>query len=216
MSVLSQKSGEKPLLRGHIHQAAFFAALGACALLIAKSTDHSATISSIVYSCGLIVLFGTSALYHRPYWPPSTRALLKRFDHAAIFILIAGSFTPVCMLALPDDEGFGLLVAIWIAAAVGILQSLFWPKAPRWLTTLFYVVVGWFAAPYLRLLQISLGWSNLILLAAGGVVYTLGAVLYALRLPQLTPRVFGYHEFFHVLTVIGAVLHFIVIYQLIR
>jgi len=211
----SQTHTGKPRLRGYVHQEAFFISLGACALLIAKSSSGKALVASIIYSLGLLMLFGISATYHRPYWEPSARALMKRFDHCAIFIQIAGSFTPICMLALPEQVGNKLLLIIWSAAVLGILQSIFWSKAPRWVTAIFYVVMGWLALPYLGELKVTLGFNYLMLLAAGGVVYTIGAVFYALKKPNLFPGTFGYHELFHVLTIIGAAFHFIVIYQLI-
>jgi hemolysin III len=212
----AQMPGMKPLLRGYLHQEAFFIALGACILLIAKSTSQVSYLSSIVYSLGLLMLFGISAIYHRPQWSPKPRALLKRFDHCAIFILIAGTFTPVCLLALPEDQGDRLLLIIWGAAILGIIQSIFWVKAPKWLTAIFYIAMGWLALPYLSELKVTLGVGALGLLAAGGVVFTVGAVFYALKKPNLAPGIFGYHELFHLLTVVGAALHFAVVYQLIK
>lgn len=208
-------SPQKPLLRGYFHQEAFFVAIGACALLIAKSSNPTSLAASLIYSMGLIVLFGTSALYHRPTWGQLARKWMKRFDHAAIFLLIAGTFTPVCLLALPTEQGTRLLTVVWAFAVIGILQSLLWISAPKWLTSIFYVIVGWMALPYLGELRNSLGLRNLILLAVGGGFFTLGAVLYALKAPKFWPRVFGYHELFHVLTIVAAILHFIVVYQLI-
>lgn len=206
----------KPKLRGYIHQEAFFVSLGACLLLIAKCTTTLSLIATLVYSFGLLILFGTSATYHRPMWPPKHRAMMKRFDHCAIFILIAGTFTPFCLLALAPEDGHKLLTVIWSTAALGILQSFLWPKAPKWFTALFYVIAGWMVLPYLSELKDSLGQTNLSILAAGGVVYTLGAVAYAMKRPRLRPTIFGYHEFFHVLTVIGAAFHFFVVYQIIH
>lgn len=205
----------KPRLRGYFHQEAFYTALGACALLIARSSNQRARTASIIYSGGLLFLFGMSAIYHRPHWEPRARAILKRFDHSAIFILIAGTFTPICLLSLPERSGHQLLLIIWLAAFVGILQSVLWAKAPKWLTSFLYVVMGWFALPYLDELRESLGRKNLSLIVAGGIVYTIGAVFYAMKKPKLSPSVFGYHEAFHLLTIIAAILHFIVIQQLI-
>jgi hemolysin III len=206
----------KPRLRGYLHQETFFVALGACALLIAKSSGSKELWASIVYSVALLLLFAISAIYHRPQWQPRPRALMKRLDHSAIFVQIAGTFTPICLLALPDDQGAKLLWIVWSAALLGILQAIFWTSAPKWVTSIFYVVMGWLALPYLGELRTSLGFENLILLAAGGVVYTIGAVFYALKKPNFVPNVFGYHELFHLFTIIGAALHFIVVYQLIR
>ncbi len=206
---------KKPLLRGYFHQEAFFTALGACALLIAKSSNHRSLFASIVYSAGLLLLLGISALYHRPYWGPKPRAVMKRLDHSAIFTLIAGTFTPFCLFSLPQEQGRILLVIIWCSALAGICQSIFWAKAPRWLSVFFYLASGWMVVPYLSDLKQSLGWANLSLLAAGGVVYTVGAIFYGLKKPKIAPTVFGYHELFHIFTIIAAGLHFIVVYQLI-
>lgn len=206
----------KPALRGYLHQEAFFVALGACILLIAKSTNSISYLSSLVYSLGLLLLFGISAIYHRPQWEPKQRAVLKRLDHSAIFVLIAGTFTPICLLGLPQEQGNLLLIVIWVAALAGIIQSIFWVKAPKWLTALFYIAMGWMALPYLAVLKISLGTASLLLLAIGGVVYTVGAVFYAKKRPNIRPGIFGYHELFHLFTVIGAAFHFVVVYRLIE
>lgn len=206
---------QKPIFRGYIHQEAFFICIGACALLIAKSTTRTAFIASVIYSLGLLILFGISAYYHRPHWQPVQRAIMKRLDHSGIFIQIAGTFTPICLLALPEASGFKLLVIIWSFAFVGVLQSIFWVKAPKYVTAILYVIMGWIALPYLSEMKQALGLNQLILLISGGVVFTIGAVFYATRKPILFPNTFGYHELFHLFTVIGALLHFIVIYQLI-
>jgi hemolysin III len=206
---------KKPLLRGYLHQEAFFASLGACALLVAKSTNPQSLLASVIYSCGLLLLFGISAIYHRPHWQPKPRAFMKRLDHSAIFILIASTFTPICLLALPAKEGHQLLLVVWAVAGAGVLQSIFWVKAPKAFTALFYVFMGWLALPYLGDLKDSLGTAKLTFIIAGGVVYTIGAIFYALKKPKLVMEVFGYHELFHLFTIIGAGLHFVAIYQLI-
>ncbi len=207
---------QKPLLRGYLHQEAFFIALGACALLIAKSSQPMTLAAAIIYSLGLLLMLGTSSIYHRIHWKPDTRAILKRLDHSAIFIQIAGTFTPICLLALGQKDGNFLLYLIWIAAVIGILQSIFWVKAPKFATAILYVVMGWFALPYVSELSQSLGQTKVSLVVAGGIVYTIGSVFYAMKRPQIVPGIFGYHELFHLFTIIGATLHFVVIYQLIQ
>jgi hemolysin III len=204
----------KPLLRGVLHQQAFFIALGACSLLIAKSTTNISLIASIVYTVSVLLLFGISTIYHRILWQPTPRAFMKRLDHSAIFILIAGTFTPICLLALPPTDGRQLLITVWGFASLGILQAMAWSSAPKWFRVLFYVVVGWLALPYLNQLEQSLGSLSVGFLAAGGVAYTVGAVIYFLKIPK-SAAIFGYHEAFHVMTIIGAVLHFLVVYRLI-
>lgn len=207
---------QKPLLRGYLHQEAFFIALGACALLIAKSSQSITLVAAITYSLGLLLMLGVSTIYHRIHWEPKPRAFLKRLDHSAIFIQIAGTFTPICLLALSESDGIFLLKVIWTAAAVGILQSIFWVKAPKFVTAIFYVVMGWLALPYLSELAKALGPVKFSLIVSGGIVYTVGSLFYATKRPKMTPHIFGYHELFHLFTIVGAILHFVVIYQLIN
>jgi len=208
-------SSKKPKLRGWIHQEAFFLSLGACLVMLTQTKDGTAFVASLVYSFSLLFLFAISAIYHRPHWAPKPRALLKRFDHCAIFILIAGTFTPVCLLGLSKESGEHLLLVVWSAALIGVAQSIFWVKAPKWFNGVLYVFVGWLLLPYSSEVQQSLGLNNVLLLVAGGVAYTVGAVFYVLKKPNFRAGVFGYHELFHVLTVIGAGLHFIVVYRLV-
>ncbi len=141
---------------------------------------------------------------------------MKRFDHCAIFFSISGAFTPICLFGLSAEKGHYLLGLVWAAAFLGVFQSVFWLSAPKWVTAIFYVALGWLALPYLSELKESLGIANLLMILAGGVAYTAGAIFYALKWPKLSLNVFGYHELFHSLTIIGALFHFIVIYQLIR
>ncbi len=206
---------QKPLLRGHFHQAAFFYALGAWSMLLTQSQNTTTLIALIIYGIGLNGLFGISALYHRPKWQPRARTWMRRLDHSAIFLLIAGTFTPICLLILQPESGLKLLVIVWIAAALGICQSLFWIHAPKWLSALLYVAFGSIAYPYLSQIEAALGFAGVSLLLSGGIIYTLGAVVYALKKPDPYPRVFGYHEIFHVLVIIGAILHFIAITRIV-
>jgi hemolysin III len=203
----------KPLWRGQFHQAAFFFSLGACALLILRSQNIISFIATLVYSLSLCGLFGISALYHRVQWSAKNRVWLRRLDHAAIFILIAGTATPICLLALPI-EGAKVLTMIWLAAGLGVLQSLFWVTAPKWLAAILYVVVGWLAVPYLPEFHTALGSAKVFMLLLGGVLYTLGALVYAFKYPNPWPKYFGYHEIFHLLVIGAAFFHFVVVYQL--
>lgn len=216
MSSSTQAPLQKPLLRGYLHQEAFFIALGACALLIAKSSQAVTLLAALVYSLGLLLMLGVSTIYHRVHWQPKPRAFMKRLDHSAIFIQIAGTFTPICLLALNESDGIFLLKVIWLAAIAGILQSIFWVKAPKFVTAIFYVVMGWQALPYVSELGKSLGDGKLSLIVGGGIVYTIGSLFYATKRPNIKPNVFGYHELFHLFTIIGAILHFVVVYQLIN
>lgn len=207
---------KKPVLRGYFHQEAFFISVGACAMLIANSTHVIAYFASSIYSFGLLFMFGVSAIYHRPHWEPKPRAFLKRLDHSAIFILIAATSTPLCLLALSQSSGKAFLLLIWVVAFIGVLQSIFWVSAPKYLTAIFYVGMGWLALPYLSEIHSSLGFAQLLLLIIGGVFYSVGAIFYALKWPVRSARIFGYHELFHIFTIVAATLHFIVIYQIIK
>jgi hemolysin III len=204
----------KPLLRGHFHQAAFFVAVGACAVLLAEAAKTNAVGAIFIYSLGLCGMLGISALYHRPQWGHAGRLWMKRLDHAAIFLMIAGTGTPVALLGVPGSSGEKLRNIFWGVAVLGILQSLFWVKAPKWVSALLYVGMGWLALPYLAELKTALGSAGLAFLLAGGIVYTVGAVIYALKRPNPWPHVFGYHEIFHLLVVVAAVLHFCCVYRL--
>ncbi|MDD4975857.1 MAG: hemolysin III family protein [Bacteriovorax sp.] len=206
----------KPLLRGHSHQAAFFFALGACSILLSNAHGSRTVFATIIYSLSLIGLLGISALYHRPTWRPQQRMWMKRMDHAAIYVLIAGTATPICLLALSPIAGVKLLQLIWGAALFGIIQSLFWVTAPKWVSSILYVTVGCLIVPFLPELKAALTIDDVWLIVEGGVVYIIGAIIYALRRPNPNPKIFGYHEIFHLLVITGAGFHFLVIYKLIK
>lgn len=205
----------KPKLRGFFHQAAFFISMGACGMLISLAKNFDSLISLFIYSFGVVTLFGVSALYHRWQWSPQSRQWMRRLDHAAIFIMIAGTGTPLCLLAISETGGKNLLVLIWGAAFLGILQTLFWIKAPKYLSAILYLVMGWLAAPYIAELKVALGNFSVSLIIIGGMIYSIGALVYALKRPNPWPLIFGYHEIFHILTIVAAILHFIVIARLI-
>lgn len=206
----------KPVLRGHFHQGMFFISLGACAVLITLSKNNLELVSMIVYSLAVLIMFGISTIYHRITWTPEQRQLMKRFDHAGIYIMIAGSFTPVCLLVLQEETGKNLLLFIWIIAIFGILQSIFFVNLPKMVSALLYIGMGFLILPYLSLLIPGLGALNVSLLIAGGVAYVIGAIAYGLKKPVFRPNIFGYHEFFHIMVSIGAILHFVMIYRLVR
>jgi len=204
----------KPLLRGYIHQVGFVIALGACGLLISQSHGTRALAANMVYSFSLIGLYGVSALYHTPLWGRRAYALMRCIDHAAIFGLIAGSATPICLLGIKGELGFELVSLIWGVAILGMLIAVFWSRGPKWVRALLYVSAGWLAFPYLSQIESSLGTTNLWLLLAGGITYTLGAIVYACKRPDPIPHIFGYHELFHLLVVIASGFHFVIIYNL--
>ena len=203
-------------MRGHFHQAMFFVSLGACSLLMMKSHTRLEMVSTLVYSLGLFFMFGVSALYHRINWAPKSRAIMKRLDHSAIYIMIAGTFTPVTMLALPEPAGTRLLLSIWFVAVVGIIQSIFFVNLPKMVSAVLYLIAGYMIAPYFKDLIPRLGSINMILLVTGGLAYSIGALTYGLKRPKLNPLVFGYHELFHLLVSVGAVLHFMLIYSIVN
>lgn len=183
--------------------------------MVIQTSSPVAWRGSVIYSLSLLFLFGVSAIYHRPHWEPRQRAFLKRLDHGAIFILIAGTATPVCLVGLPPEGGSKMLIIIWSSALLGLLQSIFWIGAPKWVSGILYVIMGWLIVPYLPELKATMDNNGLFLILLGGIAYTVGAVFYVFKKPNFFPGVFGYHELFHVMTVIGAALQFASIYKLI-
>ncbi|HSW93215.1 MAG TPA: hemolysin III family protein [Gammaproteobacteria bacterium] len=201
-------------MRGYIHQAAFVVALGACSLLVSQSHDTRELVSNVVYSLSLVGLYGVSALYHTPMWSRQTYVMIRRIDHAAIFALMAGSATPICLLGIKGEAGQELIIIIWIIAFLGMMTSVFWSHSPKWVRAVLYITAGWLAVPYLPEIKSSLGMTNLELLLAGGLTYTVGAIIYACKRPDPIPHIFGYHEIFHVLVVVASAFHFGMIYNL--
>jgi hemolysin III len=199
----------KPLLRGVSHEVAAALALAAWIVLAILAPSARGRLAGGVYGASVFALFAVSAVYHRPTWSPRARLLMRRLDHSAIFLLIAGTYTPLC-LALGGARGEALLAVAWGGALLGVALSVAWPKAPKALTAVVYVALGWVVLPVLPALRALLGTGAIGLLGAGGIVYSLGAVVYATRRPDPFPRVFGYHEVFHALVIVAAVLHFLV------
>lgn len=197
---------EKPILRGVSHEIAAAVALLAWVALVATAPAARGRVAANVYGASLFALFTVSALYHRKTWAPRARMWMRRLDHSAIFLLIAGTYTPIGLLLGP--RGGTLLTAVWAGAVLGVAQSVLWPRAPKALVAAVYVALGWMVLPMLPALRGALGPGALALLGAGGVLYTLGAVVYASRRPDPFPRVFGYHEVFHAMVIVAAALHF--------
>jgi hemolysin III len=205
----------KPLLRGVSHQIAAGVALAGLVALVLLAPGPRARLAGAIYGGSLVALFTVSALYHRPTWGPRIRPWLRRLDHSAIFLLIAGSYTPLCLL-LGDDRSRMLLGLVWVGAGLGMLRAILWPTAPRALSTSLYLLLGWAAVPLVPAIQRTLGTGPLLLLAAWGLLYTVGAVIYATRRPDPFPRVFGYHEIFHALVIAAAGLQFAVVAGAVR
>jgi hemolysin III len=181
-------------------------------VLVASAPTQQGRISSAVFAATAILLFGVSALLHRGSWSPDTEALLRRLDHANIYLIIAGTYTPFAVLALPPSEGRVLLLIVWTGALAGVILRVFWVGAPRWLTTTLYVVVGWVAVLFIPGLIDGAGATVVILIVIGGILYTLGAVVYATKWPNPFPGVFGFHEVFHALTVAAFSVHYVAVW----
>ncbi|HYB27493.1 MAG TPA: hemolysin III family protein [Solirubrobacteraceae bacterium] len=199
----------KPRLRGVFHQWACAGAVPLGLILVVVAGTARARIALTVYSVSLVALFGVSALYHRINWRSlSRRDWMRRLDHSMIFVLIAGSYTPIAMLVLHGPLAVAILLAVWAGALLGIVFNLVWRDAPVWLRAALYVGLGWIAVAALPQLGTAIGIGGLALLGLGGVLYTLGAVVYAVRRPDPVPAVFGYHEVFHILVIAAAALQY--------
>jgi hemolysin III len=196
-----------PILRGVSHFWAFWCALVATVALVALAPP-AARGAALVYGAGLCLLFAGSASFHRLRCGPGLRSLLCRIDHSAIFIFIAASYTPVSLLVLDGPTGWTLFAAAWAGALAGVALSLVWIGAPRVLFAGTYVALGWIALLAMPELVARLPVVPLVLMAGGGVLYTVGAVVYATRRPDPWPRVFGFHEVFHALVIAAAAMHF--------
>jgi hemolysin III len=196
----------KPLWRGWIHAGTFPIAIAAGIVLICLADGAAAKWSSAVFMATSLLLFGNSALYHRFHWKPRTKVILKRIDHANIFLLIAGTYTPIAVLALPPSKGILLLTLVWAGTILGIAFRVFWITAPRWLYVPLYVILGWGAMMYVVDL-LNANAAMMILVLVGGGLYTIGAVIYGLKRPNPVPGVFGFHEIFHTLTVLAFLCH---------
>jgi hemolysin III len=205
-------------MRGWLHTYAFFVAAAGGIVLVTLAATHAgrpgpaAAISCAVYSLTVCGLFGTSALYHRRVWSPRGFQLMRRLDHSMIFVFIAGTYTPFSVLLLPRTKEIVILAVVWGGALLGVATKLVSPNAPRWLSAPLYVALGWVAVAVLPDFLHRGGAATLVLLLTGGVVYTLGAVAYALRRPNPWPGVFGHHEVFHACTLVAAICQHIAIY----
>jgi hemolysin III len=196
----------KPTWRGWIHAATFPIAIIAGVVLVLVAQGGAAKWAAAVFMASSMLLFGNSALYHRFDWSPKVRMTLKRIDHANILLLIAGTYTPLAVLALPPGKGALLLVFVWTGALIGILLRVFWINTPRWLYVALYLLLGWAAVMYLADLFVANS-TMMVLVIVGGLLYTGGAVVYALKKPNPWPGHFGFHEIFHVCTVLAFLCH---------
>lgn len=201
----------KPRLRGVLHQYAFFVSLAGGTGLVFASPTQRAQVAAAVYASALAGLFAASALYHRITWSPKSRRWMRRLDHSMIFVLIAGTYTPFALLLLSDVHAAMVLGMVWLAALSGMLLKLAWIDAPKWVTAAVAVAIGWAVVAASPDLAGSAGPLAVALTIAGGVLYTTGALIYALKRPDPVPSVFGYHELFHALVIAAAAVHFLVI-----
>ncbi len=201
----------KPLLRGWIHAGMAPLVVAAAVVLVALSPTTSARASNVVFGASAVLLFGTSAVYHRGRWSPRVAGVLRRLDHTNIFLIIAGTYTPLTVLLLDWPTKRNLLVTVWAGALAGLLLRVLWLGAPRWLYVPIYVALGWVAVWFLPAFADAGGTAVLWLVVAGGIAYTAGAVVYGLKRPNLSPRWFGFHEIFHVLTVAGFACHYVAV-----
>lgn len=196
----------RPTWRGWIHAGTFPVAIIAGVLLIIVAQGGAAKWAAAVFMATSLLLFGNSALYHRFDWSPRVKVILKRIDHANILLLIAGTYTPLAVLALPPGKGALLLVLVWSGALLGILFRVFWINAPRWLYVALYLLLGWAAVMYMADL-LAANVAMMILVIVGGLLYTGGAIVYAVKKPNPWPGHFGFHEIFHVCTVLAFLCH---------
>jgi hemolysin III len=201
----------KPRLRGVFHQYAFFVSLVGGILLVLLATTSRASVAAAIYAASVSALFGVSALYHRVTWTTRARRRMRRLDHAMIFLLIAGTYTPVGLLVLQGTLATVVLAVVWGGAVAGIVLELAWTSAPRWLGGAVYLALGWVAVVAMPQLFARLGVAGGLLIVAGGLLYTVGAAIYGLRRPDPVPAVFGYHEVFHLLVIAGVAAHFLAI-----
>jgi hemolysin III len=201
----------RPRMRGVLHQYAFFVAIALGIALVVTAPGGKARVTASIYAFSVCALLGTSALYHRITWTRSARAWMRRLDHSMIFVLIAGTYTPFCVLVLSGTLGKAMLIAVWSGAAAGIVLNLVWLTPPRWVTAAVYIALGWVAVGSMPSLASRLGGVAVGLVMLGGVLYTTGAVIYARQRPNPSPTVFGYHEIFHALVVTAAATHFAVV-----
>ena len=207
----------KPRLRGWLHLVTAPLALAGGIVLICLSPTASTRIGSAVFAASALLLFGVSAIYHTGTWSPKVWAFLRRFDHANIFVLIAGSYTPLTLILLEGTQRVVLLTTVWACAILGVLFRVFWTDAPRWLYTPLYIGLGWAAVFFIpgfvdgaqKMLGTGTGTAVLVLVAVGGALYTIGGVVYGFKKPNPWPQYFGFHEVFHTFTILAFTTHYV-------
>ncbi|WP_296606647.1 hemolysin III family protein [Nocardioides sp.] len=207
----------KPKLRGWLHLGVAPLTLAAGIVLVALSPTTASRIGSAVFTGSALVLFSVSAIYHTGTWSPRTWAFLRRFDHANIFLLIAGSYTPFSLLLLEGTQRVALLTTVWTGAVLGVLFRVFWTDAPRWLYVPIYIAMGWAAVFFIPAFLdgataiggVGMGIAIFTMIVVGGALYTFGGVVYGFKRPNPWPRWFGFHEVFHTFTILAFVSHYV-------
>jgi len=198
----------KPRLRGWLHAGTLPLSVAGGIVLVALSPGGDARVGAVVFMVASVLLFGVSALYHTRSWSARTRNVLKRLDHSTIFLFIAGTYTPFALLLLDDRSAQGLLTVVWGGAVLGVLFRVFWVGAPRWLYVPIYLALGWAAAFWMKEFSANAGTAVIVLMVVGGLLYSLGAVVYTLKRPNPFPRWFGFHEVFHTCTIAAFSAHY--------
>jgi hemolysin III len=206
----------KPVMRGMFHQAAFFVAIPAFVILVVVARTDLARVAAVVYGLGVCALYGVSSSYHRFKWSPAARERMKRADHGTIFVMIAATYTPVCLLVLHGSLRVDLLVGVWLAALSGLLLALLGVSQRHGIGFALYLSMGWLGAVAVPALLHRVGGGGLALLITGGLLYTVGAVVLASRKPDPFPRVFGYHEVWHSMVIAASACHWFLILELMR
>jgi hemolysin III len=199
----------KPLLRGWLHLGAAPVALVAGLALTAAAPTLAGRVSFAVFTLTAVLLFGTSAIYHRGNWSDHTRAILRRMDHANIFLIIAGTYTPLTVLLLDGRTARTILTIVWAGALLGLLFRILWLGAPRWMYVPIYLALGWVAMGFIGPFYEAGGAAVVTLIIVGGLCYTVGAIIYGTKWPRGSAKYFGFHEIFHALTIAGFTCHFI-------
>jgi hemolysin III len=202
-------------MRGWLHEKTIAVAVPAAIALVLAAHGLTARLTAVVYGLGLCALFAVSGNYHRRGWSEAARQRMQRLDHATIFVMIAATYTPFCVLALSGFTGWGLLASVWTGALGGFVLALTGVSRVRWVGALFYVMLGWAALAVLPTLVHHLTHTEVAFVLAGGLLYTIGAVVFATRWPDPAPRTFGFHEVWHVFVVAAAVCHFLAVWSLV-
>jgi hemolysin III len=211
MTEAAQEAAGKPRLRGVLHQFAFFASLAVGPALILAADGNRERFAAAVFAGSVAACFGASALYHRITWTPDKRLWMRRVDHAGVYLLIAGTYTPVSLFALNGNWRIVVLTLVWAGSVAAMVLKFAWVGAPKWLAATIGIALGWIAVVALPQLVSHLDPPGVVLLVVGGLVYTAGAVVYARRRPDPVPAVFGYHELFHALTILAVTCQYVAI-----